>query len=199
MNDAKEQIIRTATVMFLQKGYNGVSLNQIVKASGVSKGGLYNYFDSKERLFVFVIQQMIKQALMGRDIRIIRPPFYSLSDFIHAYIDYIYNMIDTSVSELSELNNLFTVLADAANLFPEIQESMQDVYDVMHDKWVSVLDQAKQSGEIKNTIDSDQWASIFMNMEDGVNTKLTIKCLTREEAQSELINNMEAVYRLMKE
>ena len=37
--------------MFLDHGFDGASVNDIVRATGVSKGTVYAYFPSKERLF----------------------------------------------------------------------------------------------------------------------------------------------------
>lgn len=47
----KKRIMDTASTLFVEKGYNKTSINDIVKKAGMSKGGFYNYFDSKESLF----------------------------------------------------------------------------------------------------------------------------------------------------
>jgi AcrR family transcriptional regulator len=45
------QILDGARRCFLAQGFDGSSMNDIVKAAGVSKGTVYAYFPSKERLF----------------------------------------------------------------------------------------------------------------------------------------------------
>ena len=45
--DMKERILETAFDLFSSKGYDKVSLNEIVKKAGGSKGGLFHHFDSK--------------------------------------------------------------------------------------------------------------------------------------------------------
>ena len=45
--DKKQQIIQAAARLFLARGFAGVSMSDIVKASAVSKGGIYNYYESK--------------------------------------------------------------------------------------------------------------------------------------------------------
>jgi AcrR family transcriptional regulator len=47
--------MNTAQQLFASKGYNGTSMNDIVKESGVSKGAIYNHFESKERLFMSLL------------------------------------------------------------------------------------------------------------------------------------------------
>ena len=50
-NSKRRQILQGAREVFLSRGFDGASMGEIAKASGVSKGTLYVYFDSKERLF----------------------------------------------------------------------------------------------------------------------------------------------------
>ena len=51
-NTAKRrQILDGARKVFLEQGFDGASVNDIVRETGVSKGTIYAYFPSKERLF----------------------------------------------------------------------------------------------------------------------------------------------------
>jgi AcrR family transcriptional regulator len=47
----RQQILDGARKIFLEHGFDGASMNDIVRATGVSKGTIYAYFPSKERLF----------------------------------------------------------------------------------------------------------------------------------------------------
>ena len=49
-NETKERIMSVAFELFSSKGYDKVSMNDIVERSGVSKGGIFHYFDSKYTL-----------------------------------------------------------------------------------------------------------------------------------------------------
>lgn len=46
----KAALVRAALALFREKGYTGVSVNEIAVASGVSALSIYNYFGSKEKL-----------------------------------------------------------------------------------------------------------------------------------------------------
>lgn len=47
----REKLLRTAAVLFRQKGYHGVGVSEILSASGVPKGSLYHHFpDGKQDL-----------------------------------------------------------------------------------------------------------------------------------------------------
>ncbi|PYX56460.1 MAG: hypothetical protein DMG76_14690 [Acidobacteria bacterium] len=63
------EILSHATDVFCEKGYEGASMRDLSRASGMSLAGLYYYFESKERL-LFLIQRhtfsTIVQRLKGR-------------------------------------------------------------------------------------------------------------------------------------
>lgn len=50
-NKTKEKIIKAARKLFSEKGFEGVSMEEIAQASGVRKSLIYYYFPSKELLF----------------------------------------------------------------------------------------------------------------------------------------------------
>ncbi|AWM85513.1 TetR/AcrR family transcriptional regulator [Microvirga sp. 17 mud 1-3] len=52
----KRQILNSARQIFLQNGYAETSMEEIAIQAGVSKGTLYNHFDSKDDLFILLIQ-----------------------------------------------------------------------------------------------------------------------------------------------
>lgn len=45
-------VIETAVNFFLERGFEGTSMDLIAKTSGLSKGGLYHHFESKEQLLL---------------------------------------------------------------------------------------------------------------------------------------------------
>lgn len=66
--------------LFSERGYNGVSIQEIAARAKVSKGLVYNYFESKESLFGSLIVESFErsepmvQALYKKDL----PPFERL-------------------------------------------------------------------------------------------------------------------------
>ena len=51
----RQQILDGARRCFLAQGFDGASMNDIVVAAGVSKGTVYAYFPSKEKLFATMV------------------------------------------------------------------------------------------------------------------------------------------------
>ena len=60
-----KKIQEAAMAEFLDKGFLGASLRQIVKNAGVTTGAFYGYFSSKEALFASIVEPHAK-ALMGK-------------------------------------------------------------------------------------------------------------------------------------
>ena len=68
------EILAHATEVFCKKGYEGASMRDLSRASGMSLAGLYYYFESKERLLYLIqkhtfttIVQRLKARLEGVD------------------------------------------------------------------------------------------------------------------------------------
>ncbi len=55
----RQRIVREATRLFALKGYNGVSVREIVEAAGITRPTLYYYFPSKEQLFEHIIAETL--------------------------------------------------------------------------------------------------------------------------------------------
>jgi AcrR family transcriptional regulator len=70
----REQLIAIATRLFGERGYEGASIEAVLRESGVSRGALYHHFDNKEALFEAVfegvetsVSQAILEATAGLD------------------------------------------------------------------------------------------------------------------------------------
>ncbi|MBI9106517.1 MAG: TetR/AcrR family transcriptional regulator [Spirochaetales bacterium] len=64
--EKRERILNIAIHEFSSKGYNAASINTIARDSGISIGGMYRYFKSKEALFMSVLDRgytLLEEAL----------------------------------------------------------------------------------------------------------------------------------------
>lgn len=48
----KEKVLEAASIIFRQKGYNGTSIDEILKATGLSRSSLYDSFQDKHNLYL---------------------------------------------------------------------------------------------------------------------------------------------------
>src|ERR1700689_1717078 len=53
--EVKEKIIQSARRLFNRHGFDSVSLDQIMSGAGLTRGGVYSYFDSKSDLYAEVL------------------------------------------------------------------------------------------------------------------------------------------------
>jgi TetR/AcrR family transcriptional regulator, fatty acid metabolism regulator protein len=53
----RERILRAALEVFAEKGYHRASVDDIVRASGTSKGAVYHHFAAKETMFVALVDE----------------------------------------------------------------------------------------------------------------------------------------------
>jgi TetR/AcrR family transcriptional regulator, cholesterol catabolism regulator len=84
------EILDYATEVFAEKGYEGASMRDLSRLSGISLAGLYYYFDSKEKLLYF-IQQHTFSTIMERlrqRLAITDDPEERIRIFVHNHVDY---------------------------------------------------------------------------------------------------------------
>lgn len=55
----KQELLRIAYSMFLTRGYENTSVDEIIEEAGIAKGTYYYYFESKEQMLEEVIGMMI--------------------------------------------------------------------------------------------------------------------------------------------
>src|SRR3979490_2367284 len=62
----RRDVIRKAAPSFNQKGYDGAALSDLMKATGLEKGGIYRHFDSKQELAGEAFDHAWKLAMDAR-------------------------------------------------------------------------------------------------------------------------------------
>ncbi|MBR6079820.1 MAG: helix-turn-helix transcriptional regulator [Treponema sp.] len=62
-NGTLQKILSVAEMEFLDKGFRGASLREIVKSAGVTTGAFYGYFKSKEELFDALVKEHAEYIL----------------------------------------------------------------------------------------------------------------------------------------
>lgn len=69
----KQEFMEAAVLLFVEKGYDKTTVNDIISAVGVTKGSFYYHFQSKEDVVAAVIQELATgvaervKAVHGRD------------------------------------------------------------------------------------------------------------------------------------
>ena len=63
----REKILNTATQLFIQKGSEKTSMQDIAQTAGISKGAIYHHFKSKDEIVLAVIRS--RQEMMEEEIK----------------------------------------------------------------------------------------------------------------------------------
>jgi TetR/AcrR family transcriptional regulator, transcriptional repressor for nem operon len=172
VSDAKEHIIKVACKLFLQKNFKEVTMKELVTNTGLSKGAFYHYFESKEQLFLAVLEYFFTTIMVHRYESYSRESFYQ---FYHDYANEIksyskeYLKMFLGNEEEGEFNmNYFTLAFDALKLFPEFRERMVEEQKKELKVWTDVIKQARKNGEIKSPMLDTEIAQLFIFSSDGV-------------------------------
>ncbi len=62
-NLKKNELIELSEALFMEKGYEATSIEDMLKASGLSKGGFYHYFKSKDEVLVESMRRLAEDML----------------------------------------------------------------------------------------------------------------------------------------
>jgi len=130
----RRAILEAASRVFAALGFDGASIRDIVRESGLSPGTFYNYFGDKETVFHALIEDFMVE--LRERLRTIRAgattPDALISDAFHAYIelltrdDALLNVIRRSVhtfrAQLLESPHYSGIIDDLRN---DLQQAIQ--------------------------------------------------------------------------
>jgi AcrR family transcriptional regulator len=68
--DARQAVLESAITEFAHRGYSGTSVQDILKATGLSKPTLYYYFESKAGLFKAILEFAYDECLLRMENRV---------------------------------------------------------------------------------------------------------------------------------
>lgn len=89
--ERKKLILSSAAEVFGMKGYSEASIDDIVKHSGISKGGIYTYFPTKEAIFLEIAEQRFEaRSHLVKDLNSIP----KAADRIETYIRWLLETLD---------------------------------------------------------------------------------------------------------
>jgi len=152
--EKKAQIREASLELFATEGYHGTSISKIARKAGISKGLLYNYFDSKEDVIRNILEDGIDKMIESLDMN---------KDGVlesHELEYYIHDIFD----KLKE-NPEFWKLYFSISLQPAI-------YDLVKEKITELLDPLYQMAinyfENKGFKDPQTETLIFAALLDGI-------------------------------
>lgn len=171
MDNTKDFIVEESFKLFLNYSYEAVSINDISKAIGLTKGALYHHFKNKEELFKTVVDKYLCIPDVVADIDTI-----SLAD----YILLCTSEAEKIIKRLFGFTLVFTpinymsMFADAFRHYPDYAELKGKFITREIEKTKKVLENAIKSGEIRGDINTSLIAMNFFSINMGLAGNLVI-------------------------
>ena len=138
-----------AVDLFSSKGYSETSMDDIVRATGVSRYGIYGTFGNKRELFEQALERYAESMGKQSYLRLLEP------DASLAHIRLIFDdRIEATCSDMENRGCLF--VHTAMELAPhdhEIQGVLQKFMKRMSKAFSIGLESAKERGEVKEELD----------------------------------------------
>ena len=191
----KEELFNATFRLFILHGYDGVSLGDIEKATGMSRGAIFHYADSKLDLFRQVVEQyVLDRQSIDTKIRVGKDP--SLREFIDAYIDGVKRTMTELMMLMGEgvtfvecSRAYLSIIQQTAVLFPDLSERQQQTITREQQVWQQVISRAVERGEVQTDIDTELMAQTFIALfygrayRDSLTNGLDAELLKRQMLQ----------------
>ncbi|RLD37254.1 MAG: hypothetical protein DRI74_07210 [Bacteroidetes bacterium] len=162
--DTRELIIQKSFILFLKNGFKEVSINKIIHSCDLSKGAFYHHFESKEQVYMEVINRFFFFYFRKQNV------FYSvdislaekLKRFEKSFIDPYEEIANLLKSE--QLTSYFRFLFQAASNYEELRKRVNIHFYRKGYYLYQILETAKEVGEIRSDIDTEITARQLLSM-----------------------------------
>ena len=167
--DNRSYILATAFKLFFQKGYKSVTMSDLVKESGLSKGAFYHYFNSKEELYKHSMDMFIDHYL--KNFALTFNTEISLKENLIALYDRFIPITDnmnTSSQEAVESLSNYLIFLQSLMRKPDYRVKMVEYnqnFNIQFSEWIKI---AQDRGEIINSLDPDLLARHFTSLMKGI-------------------------------
>jgi len=121
----KEQILLVALALFGNKCYQNTSISDIAKKAKLSKGLLYNYFDSKEDLLNEVVVYALKDASKMGEILLQEAKHKTPNEIFELMLSLFFTML----TDQKDLWKITLSLASQVTEIPSVHNSLIKVYN----------------------------------------------------------------------
>jgi AcrR family transcriptional regulator len=156
--EVRNLVIATAVQLFSQKGFANVSMNDIVRESGVSKGGVYWHFKSKDEVIQTVLDNILNTQIKIVDTALSQPG--SAGDKLRR----IFQTGGTEVQDHLPSPLEFYALA-ARN--EALMRRMKSYFDTYRQRVATLIRQGMDEGEFTRHDDPDTLATTVVSFLEG--------------------------------
>lgn len=181
--DTKKIILEKAYLLFLEKGYDAVSISMIQKEAGIGRATMYHHFSSKQDLFTAVIETYFKSAEaaeQSQDMSGVRLSGYLEERIRKAKLVLEHSPLPDSIGML----NYFILTFQALEMDPEMAEYSHKIHESERQKWERIISNSIEAGEVSEGIDVTKTANLFMNIRHGVGVTATFNTTMKDSVEA---------------
>ncbi len=147
-SEKKERIITVALEEFANKGFSGANTNIIAKNAGISVGSLFKYFETKENLFLTIVEHGVSQLEFAMK------RLQATEGDLLGKVETLLRIVLTHTRQNQNIIKLYNEMTSEGNaeLMRKVSKQMESV---AMETYISLFDQAKSRGEISSEIPSN--------------------------------------------
>ena len=161
--ETRAKIIRIAAELFNIKGYSGTSISDVMQATGLKKGGIYNHFQSKEELalaaFDYAFQEMTKGTL-----KVWRNNNNSKARLLAMVANYLSYIEDPPVPGGCPILN---TAIESDDTHPALREKALQAMDSWRALIRRIIEKGIAKGEITPNTNPDELATVIISAIEG--------------------------------
>jgi len=157
----RQRIIALAAPIFNQRGFAGTSIQDVLKATGLEKGGLYRHFSSKEELAVETFRYALESLIKVRTEKL---------DESHGSVEHLRSLICRFVETPSAVPGgcpLMNAAIDADDGNPVLRGLAHDGFQAWKGRLARIVEDGLASGEIQGGTDPRQVANTIVSILEG--------------------------------
>ena len=158
----KEQALNEAMLLFWQKGYDATSFNDIVKATGVSRYGIYDEFDSKKGLYMAALSHYF-QMIESLNMQPIKQADSRVKD-IRLVFENLIAMHAAGMEHGCMFCHAANVMADKDK---DVQTFVLDCFNKIKVYFAQAIQNSVDAGELPQDIDVDTVSMVVLGMMQG--------------------------------
>lgn len=160
--ERKQQIYQAALACFNRKGYYQTTMDDIVVESGLSKGALYWYFDSKKELFISLLEDFM--APMGQEWEMIA------ADQKLTAVEKMRRTLALFGAQFDAMVDFFGLVIEAwaqTHVDDDVQQLIHEMYRPYQTLMVAILEEGVARGEFQ-AANLAATSAIILTLFDGL-------------------------------
>ncbi|KAA3627163.1 MAG: TetR/AcrR family transcriptional regulator [Bacteroidetes bacterium] len=159
----RQMILEKSAVLFNLQGYSGTSMKDIMNATGLSKGGLYGNFKTKEDIALAAYDQAVDTVWeeVKKRTKVIDHSLDKLKAVVYFYKERI---LDPPVEGGCPIQNT-AIDADDGN--PILRDKVRNTVDNWRRNIVTNLERGMKSGEVRLDCNASDFAIKFIGILEG--------------------------------